>query len=185
MCVIYLFAGLSKLQGPSWWGGEAMWRAFANLEYQSLDMTWLAWHPWLVNIMTHVSVVWEISFCVLIWKPLWRPLVLAGAVAASRGHWTLPGDVDVRLDHAGWLCGVPAQRGGPAARVGLLVRKGPALGPMRFIPRPGRCVVQRGRPAGGAGGIAGGRCRSSGAIVRSDGRHLSVIQRIWAAIPAI
>ena len=26
-----------------------MWRAFANLEYQSLDMTWLAWHPWLVN----------------------------------------------------------------------------------------------------------------------------------------
>ena len=82
MCVIYLFAGLSKLQGPSWWSGEAMWRAFANLEYQSLDMTWLAWHPWLVNMMTHVSVIWEISFCVLIWKPLWRPIVLAGAVAA-------------------------------------------------------------------------------------------------------
>jgi hypothetical protein len=85
MCVIYLFAGLSKLQGPSWWGGEAMWRAFANLEYQSLDMTWLAWHPWLVNIMTHVSVVWEISFCVLIWKPLWRPLVLVGAVLLHVG----------------------------------------------------------------------------------------------------
>ena len=51
-----------------------MWRAFANLEYQSLDMTWLAWHPWLINLMTHVSVMWEISFCVLIWRPLWRPL---------------------------------------------------------------------------------------------------------------
>ncbi len=62
-----------------------MWRAFANLEYQSLEMTWLAWHPWLVNIMTHVSVVWEISFCVLIWKPLWRPLVLAGAVVLHLG----------------------------------------------------------------------------------------------------
>ena len=85
MCVIYLFAGLSKLQGPSWWAGEAMWRAFANLEYQSLDMTWLAWHPWLVNIMTHVSLVWEISFCVLIWKPLWRPVVLAGAVLLHVG----------------------------------------------------------------------------------------------------
>jgi hypothetical protein len=85
MCVIYLFAGLSKLQGPSWWSGEAMWRAFANLEYQSLDMTWLAWHPWLVNLMTHVSVVWEISFCVLIWKPLCRPLVLAGAVLLHVG----------------------------------------------------------------------------------------------------
>jgi Vitamin K-dependent gamma-carboxylase len=94
MCVIYLFAGISKLQGPSWWSGEAMWRAFANLEYQSLDMTWLAWHPWLINIMSHVSVTWEIAFCVLIWKPLWRPLMLAVAVAlhvgigACLGMWT-------------------------------------------------------------------------------------------------
>ena len=85
MCVIYLFAGISKLQGPSWWSGEAMWRAFANLEYQSLDMTWLAWHPWLVNLMSHVSVVWEIAFCVLIWKPLWRPLMLAVAVVLHVG----------------------------------------------------------------------------------------------------
>ena len=94
MCVIYLFAGISKLQGPSWWNGEAMWRAFANLEYQSLDMTWLAWHPWLINLMTLVSVVWEISFCVLIWRPLWRPLILAGAlvlhigIGACLGMWT-------------------------------------------------------------------------------------------------
>ncbi len=94
MCVIYFFAGVSKLQGPSWWSGEAMWRAFANLEYQSFDMTWLAWHPWLVNLMTHVSVLWEISFCVLIWKPLWRPIMLAGAVVlhigigAFLGMWT-------------------------------------------------------------------------------------------------
>jgi uncharacterized membrane protein YphA (DoxX/SURF4 family) len=94
MCVVYLFAGISKLQGPSWWSGEAMWRAFANLEYQSLDMTWLAWHPWLINIMSHVSVAWEITFCVLIWKPLWRPPMLAVAVVlhigigACLGMWT-------------------------------------------------------------------------------------------------
>ena len=94
MCVIYLFAGISKLQGPSWWDGEAMWRAFSNLEYQSMDMTWLAWHPWVVNMMTHVSVIWEVSFCVLVWRPLWRPLVLAFAVVlhvgigACLGMWT-------------------------------------------------------------------------------------------------
>ena len=94
MCVIYFFAGISKLQGEAWWNGEAMWRAFANLEYQSTDMTWLAWHPWLVNLMTHVSVLWEISFCVLIWQPRLRPLVLAGAVVlhvgigACLGMWT-------------------------------------------------------------------------------------------------
>jgi hypothetical protein len=94
MCVIYFFAGISKLQGPSWWSGEAMWRAFANLEYQSLDMTWLAWHPWLVNLMTHLSILWEVSFCVLIWRPRWRPLMLAMAVVlhlgigACLGMWT-------------------------------------------------------------------------------------------------
>jgi hypothetical protein len=85
MCVAYFFAGTSKLQGPAWWNGEAMWRAFANLEYQSADMTWLAWHPWLVNLITHVSIAWELSFCVLIWLRLWRPLVLAGAVVLHLG----------------------------------------------------------------------------------------------------
>jgi Vitamin K-dependent gamma-carboxylase len=94
MCVIYFFAGISKLQGPSWWDGEAMWRAFANFEYQSLDMTWLAWHPWLVNAMSHLSILWEISFCVLVWQKRFRPLVLAGAVVlhvgigACLGMWT-------------------------------------------------------------------------------------------------
>src|SRR5262249_44452880 len=85
MCVISLFAGISKLQGPSWWTGEAMWRAFANLEYQSRDMTWLAWHPWVINVMTHFSVLWEVSFCALIWRPRWRPLVLAMAVVLHLG----------------------------------------------------------------------------------------------------
>src|SRR5206468_10120324 len=94
MCVIYFFAGISKLQGEAWWNGEAMWRAFANLEYQSADMTWLAWHPRLLNLVTHVSVLWEASFAVLVWRPRWRPLMLAGAVVlhvgigACLGMWT-------------------------------------------------------------------------------------------------
>jgi hypothetical protein len=94
MCVIYFFAAISKLQGEAWWDGGAMWRAFANYEYQSIDMTWLAWHPWLLEICTHVSVAWELSFCALIWRPRLRPLVLAGAVVlhvgigACLGMWT-------------------------------------------------------------------------------------------------
>jgi hypothetical protein len=94
MCVIYFFAGISKLQGEAWWTGEAMWRAVANLEYQSADMTWLAWHPRLLDLATHVSVLWEVSFCVLIWRPRLRPAVLAGAVVlhvgigACLGMWT-------------------------------------------------------------------------------------------------
>jgi hypothetical protein len=94
MCVIYFFAGVSKLQGEAWWNGEAMWRAFANLEYQSIDMTWLAWHPRLLDLLTHVSVLWELSFCALIWRPRLRPVVLVGAIplhigiGACLGMWT-------------------------------------------------------------------------------------------------
>jgi hypothetical protein len=94
MCVIYFFAGITKLQGPAWWTGEAMWMAFANLEYQTYDMIWLADYPRLVDLMTHTVVTWEITFAALIWIRLLRPLVLAGAVAlhvgigVCMGMWT-------------------------------------------------------------------------------------------------
>ena len=103
MCIIYMFAGLSKLQGVAWWNGTAMWLAFGNLEYQSADMTWLAWHPMLVDFLTHFTTVWEISFCVLIWVPL----LAAGPGHVgrhARGDRSLPGPVDVFDDHAGRLC---------------------------------------------------------------------------------
>jgi uncharacterized membrane protein YphA (DoxX/SURF4 family) len=85
MCIIYLFAGLSKLQGNAWWTGQAMWLAFGNLEYQSLDMTWMAWHPWMVELLTHFTALWELSFCVLIWIPILRPLVLAASLVMHLG----------------------------------------------------------------------------------------------------
>lgn len=85
MCVIYLFAGLAKLQGLAWVNGTAMWGAVANLEYQSLDMTWLAAHPLLIAAMTHLTVYWEVSFCALVWPRLTRPIVLAIAIPLHLG----------------------------------------------------------------------------------------------------
>jgi sulfite exporter TauE/SafE len=83
--VIYLFAGLGKLQGESWWNGQAIWYAVANLEYQTLDLTWLADHMWLVNLMTWGAVAWETSYPFLVWPRLTRPLMLAGAVLVHLG----------------------------------------------------------------------------------------------------
>jgi hypothetical protein len=94
MCIIYAFAGASKLQGTAWWNGQAMWMAFGNLEYQSVDMTWTAWHPWTVELLSHFTVLWELTFCVLIWIRVLRPLVLAASVVlhlgigATMGLWT-------------------------------------------------------------------------------------------------
>jgi uncharacterized membrane protein YphA (DoxX/SURF4 family) len=85
MCVIYLFSGMGKLRGESWWHGGAVWMSVANLEYQTLDMTWLADHPLLINFLTHLIVFWELSYCVLIWPRLTRPWMLMLAVFVHAG----------------------------------------------------------------------------------------------------
>ena len=71
-----------------------MWMAFGNQEYQSVDMTWTAWHPWAVELLSHFTVFWELSFSILIWIKALRPLVLFGAlvlhigIGATMGLWT-------------------------------------------------------------------------------------------------
>lgn len=80
MCAFYLFAGLGKLEGFTWWSGDATWLAIASLEYQSLDVTWLGRFPWFLHLMTHVTVFWELSYCFLIWPRFTRPWMLAIAV---------------------------------------------------------------------------------------------------------
>ncbi|MEX0641128.1 MAG: HTTM domain-containing protein [Pirellulales bacterium] len=85
MCVIYFFSALGKLQGPTWWLGEAMWYSVANKEYQTMDLTWLINHPWLVNFMTHLAVYWELTYPALIWPRLTRPWMLAMAVILHGG----------------------------------------------------------------------------------------------------
>ncbi|MCA9148003.1 MAG: HTTM domain-containing protein [Planctomycetales bacterium] len=85
MCIVYLFAGLGKLLGPTWWEGTALWGAFANLEYQTLDMTWVCSHPMPVNFVTHLILVWEISYIALIWPRLTRPIMLALAIPLHLG----------------------------------------------------------------------------------------------------
>lgn len=93
-CVIYFFAGISKLQGTAWWSGEAMWLAISNYEYQSLDITFLAWYPQILEFLTHLTVLWEVTFWALVWRPQLRGLVLAIGtgmhlgIGAFLGMWT-------------------------------------------------------------------------------------------------
>jgi len=85
LCVVYLFAGLGKLFGESWWSGTALWGAFANQEYQTFDMTWLAHSLVLVNLLTHLTLFWEVSYAVLIWSKHTRPIMLLLAIPLHLG----------------------------------------------------------------------------------------------------
>lgn len=94
LCIIYFWAGFAKLKGESWWTGEALWQVMANQEYQTLDLTWMAWVPWLPYLIAHVTVAWEVFFCVLIWNRHIRPVMLAigtgmhFGIGAFLGMWT-------------------------------------------------------------------------------------------------
>ncbi len=85
LCIIYLFAGTGKLQGVSWWNGEALWGALASYQYQSIDMTWTHQYPTFLALATHLSVAWEVSYLFLVWPKLTRPLVITMAVMVHLG----------------------------------------------------------------------------------------------------
>jgi hypothetical protein len=85
LCVVYLFAGLGKCQGETWWNGEAIWGAVASYEYQTMDMTWLADHMWLVSIVTMVTLFFEVGYAALIWSKLTRPVMLGLAIPLHLG----------------------------------------------------------------------------------------------------
>ena len=85
LCVIYLFGGIGKMQGGSWWDGVAVWYAAASFEYQSMDMTWLVRHPVLVSALSHITTFWETFYCATVWPRATRWLTLGLAFAVHGG----------------------------------------------------------------------------------------------------
>lgn len=85
LCIIYWFAGTGKLQGVTWWNGEALWGAFASYQYQSIDMTWLHAYPGWLAAATHLTIFWEISYSFLVWPRRTRPWVILIAIAVHAG----------------------------------------------------------------------------------------------------
>jgi hypothetical protein len=95
-CIIYLVAGLSKLQGPMWWNGTAVWATMVNFEFCPMRnrlyadaLRFLAEHRWLWEMVTTggtlFTLVFEISFPFLIWNPRLRRLVISAAVLLHLG----------------------------------------------------------------------------------------------------
>jgi len=85
LCVVYFFSGIAKLLGASWWEGTALWGAAANSRYRTLDLTWLARHPLLVNMLTLTAVYWEVSYPAIVWPRLTRRLAIAMGIFVHLG----------------------------------------------------------------------------------------------------
>jgi hypothetical protein len=95
-CIIYLAAGLAKLQGASWWSGEAIWGTLANFEFAPMQYDWymaflefLAKHPWIWYVFmtcgTIFTLAFEIGFAFLVWRPRTRWIIIGMAVTLHGG----------------------------------------------------------------------------------------------------
>jgi hypothetical protein len=95
-CFIYGAAGLSKLQGPSWWNGTALWGCLANYTFTAMDFKPFMWcmrllcqHRWLWEfVMTGqviFTLVMEIGFPFLVWLRPTRWLMVTGAILLHLG----------------------------------------------------------------------------------------------------
>jgi hypothetical protein len=85
LCLIYAVSGLSKLQGQSWWNGEAVLMILVAPEYTTGRFLWLAAYPRFLNFLTHATVALEILYPILIWVRILRPLMLLGMVLLHVG----------------------------------------------------------------------------------------------------
>ena len=84
LVLIYGMAGLAKLQGQAWWSGMAIWGTLAAGEFSLLRLYLdgrLAVRPERLDPRRPGI---ELTYGVLIWVPVLRPLVIAAAVAAAR-----------------------------------------------------------------------------------------------------
>jgi predicted DCC family thiol-disulfide oxidoreductase YuxK len=88
LCLIYLTAGLGKLQAAAWWDGSAVGKLLGNAEFRPVDLTWLAGARGVetaINLATHLTVAFELGYPIFIWRRAWRPFLLTGAFVLHLG----------------------------------------------------------------------------------------------------
>jgi hypothetical protein len=91
VCIVYLVAGLAKLQGQSWWNGVAVGYTLTNYEFapmqvdfymfvlrQFLAVYWV-WALFLV-VSTVFTLAFEITYSFLVWRERTRWLILGAAI---------------------------------------------------------------------------------------------------------
>jgi hypothetical protein len=107
LCIVYLASGLSKLQGPAWWNGTAVWSTMANFEFSPMRyqlymnaLFFLVNHRWLWELVMSgtaiFTLIFEIGFPFFmllayaigsrnVWSRQIRWLTIAGAVVLHLG----------------------------------------------------------------------------------------------------
>ncbi len=93
LALLVAMMGFSKLGGEVWWVGTGMWWLVSRPESRLVDFVWLYKNPMLIDAWTHLVVLFELSFGLLIWIPVARPLLLAVGVFVWASIALVTGDL--------------------------------------------------------------------------------------------
>jgi hypothetical protein len=93
LALLVAMMGFSKLLGETWWNGGGVWWLIVRPDSRLVDLSWLYAYPKVIELWTHLVVLFEISFPVLIWAPLARPLLLIVGVIVWTSLALITGDI--------------------------------------------------------------------------------------------
>jgi hypothetical protein len=79
--LIWLVA-CAMLGSRFWWNGTALWALEAQTLSRPIDLSWLRNFPKLINGWTHLFVLINLLFPILVWNRLLRPLMVSIAIVA-------------------------------------------------------------------------------------------------------
>jgi len=86
--VIAAAAALAQLKGDVWWNGTAAWWLAARADSPLVDLTGVFLQSeYLMNLVTHAIVIFEIVYAVGLWVPAMRRVI----VPVGLGAWPLIG----------------------------------------------------------------------------------------------
>ena len=85
LCLIYLFAGLSKMIGVHWWNGEGIWRAIMLPDFYQYDLSWLANYPIILMVMGWMVLLFEVGYPFFIYYRKTRLICLLSIIGMHLG----------------------------------------------------------------------------------------------------
>ena len=85
LALVYGAMFIAQLQGEAWWQGTAVWWIMARPDSRLIDLTGVSnagnlAFEYLINFGTHIILLFELAFALLIWNPLVRPILLGLSV---------------------------------------------------------------------------------------------------------
>lgn len=78
LAALFVLMATAKMRGEVWWNGDAVWWLLARPESRLIDLTHsLYQHNYIYQAWTHLIVLYEACFPILIWNRWARPILLA------------------------------------------------------------------------------------------------------------